>query len=172
VATVVGEVALTQPARERFDHIALLAAKLLRAHQLHDWKFIYNRRKRAMGFCCYTDRTIELSIYFVESNDLDAIVDTLLHEIAHALVGPEHGHNAVWKAKCREIGATPMRLGHAVMPVGKWRAECRCCGRSYERHRRPKRLRGWYCPHCGVDLGRLVWKLRRQADAQQGRLFF
>jgi predicted SprT family Zn-dependent metalloprotease len=135
-----------------------LAGLLLRGHGLHDWTFDFNRRKCAMGFCCYTRRTIELSTYFVEQNPMEAIVDTLLHEIAHALVGPNHGHDRVWKVKCREIGAIPSRLGTATMPTGKWQAGCRSCGRRYNRHRKPKRMRGWYCPHCGVELGRLVWK--------------
>lgn len=39
------------------------------------------------------------------------IRDTILHEIAHALVGPNHCHDLVWKAKCLEIGATPRRCG-------------------------------------------------------------
>jgi predicted SprT family Zn-dependent metalloprotease len=143
---------------QRLHAIEELARKLLRAHGLHGWAFTYNRRKRAMGFCCYTERSVELSIFFVEHNDIDAILDTLLHEIAHALTGPDHGHDAVWKARCLELGATPSRLGHARMPAGKWQAVCHSCGRSYHSHRRPKRLQGWYCPPCGLELGRLVWK--------------
>jgi predicted SprT family Zn-dependent metalloprotease len=146
------------PRLQRIRRIQELAGKLLRAHSLDGWHFTYNRRKRAMGFCCYSERSIELSVHFVVRNDMDSIIDTLLHEIAHALVGPDHGHDAVWKSKCLEIGATPQRLGHADMPAGNWQADCNACGRQYNRHRRPKRMRGWYCPHCGVDLGRLVWK--------------
>lgn len=146
------------PRLQRIRRIQELAGKLLRAHALSGWVFAFNRRKRAMGFCCYSQRSIELSIHFVVRNDMDEIIDTLLHEIAHALVGPKHGHDRVWKAKCVEVGATPQRLGHADMPAGKWQAVCKACGRNYNRHRRPKRMRGWYCPHCGLELGRLVWK--------------
>jgi predicted SprT family Zn-dependent metalloprotease len=146
------------PRLQRIRRIQELAAKLIRAHGLSGWKFAYNRRKRAMGYCCYSLRSIELSIHFVVHNDMDAIVDTLLHEIAHALVGSDHGHDKVWKAKCRQVGATPQRLGQANMPAGKWQANCKSCGRLYHRHRRPKRMQGWYCPPCGADLGRLVWK--------------
>lgn len=153
---------------QRMHCVRELATRLLRAHQLQDWTFTYNRRKRAMGFCCYSERTVELSIHFVEHNDMDAIVDTLLHEIAHALVGPEHGHDEVWKAKCREVGATPSRLGHATMPPGNWHAQCRSCGRNYNRYRRPKRLQGWYCPPCGLQLGRLVWKQLTNRGAAKG----
>src|SRR5438034_297105 len=129
------------------------------AHGLHDWSFRFNRRKQAMGLCIYHLRTIELSIHFVDgSNPIDEIRDTILHEIAHALVGPRHGHDKVWKRKCLEIGARPQRCGQADMPEGRWQADCRSCGRAYHRYRKPKRLRGWFCRACGPERGSLGWR--------------
>src|SRR5947209_15308840 len=87
-----------------------LAGDLLAAHGLDGWTFAFNRRKRAMGYCYYGSKTVELSVYFVESNPDAVIRDTLLHEIAHALVGPEHGHDRAWKEKCLELGAKPERF--------------------------------------------------------------
>jgi predicted SprT family Zn-dependent metalloprotease len=135
-----------------------LAQRLLRLYGLEDWSFAYNRRKVEMGLCHFEARRIELSIYFVERNGMEAIVDTLLHEIAHALVGWGHGHDACWKRKCVEIGATPGRTCEsALMPEGRWRAQCRCCGMMHHRHRRPKRLVGWWCRRCGRERGQLRW---------------
>ena len=37
------------------------------------------------------------------------IKDTVLHEIAHAIVGGIHHHDCVWKACCNKIGAEPTR---------------------------------------------------------------
>lgn len=151
------------PLRERLGspragEIRRLAESLLAGYGLPDWTFAFNRRKRAMGMCYFTHKLIELSIYFVECNGRDEIVDTLLHEIAHALVGPGHGHDAVWKQKCLEIGAKPARFGNARMPVGRWQAACGQCGKRFHRHRRPKRMRGWYCTQCGLEQGKLTWK--------------
>lgn len=142
----------------RASEIHKLARRLMAIHGLGDWTFAFNRRKRAMGYCYCGIKTIELSVYFVESNPEEVIRDTLLHEIAHALVGPEHGHDEVWKAKCREVGAKPERYGSAVMPLGRWRAQCHCCGKRFHRHRKPKRLQGWYCLHCGLERGALEWE--------------
>lgn len=128
-------------------------------HGLRDWKFAFNRRKQAMGLCVYGRKTIELSIHFVErDNPWDEVRDTILHEIAHALVGPRHGHDRVWKRKCIEIGARPERCGQADMPEGSWRARCHGCGKHFHRHRKPKRLAGWFCKECGPDRGKLIWK--------------
>ena len=68
-----------------------LEADLLAEHDLHDWSFAFNRRKRAFGLCDYTRRTIFLSADLTELNDEAEVSDTLLHEIAHALAGHKAG---------------------------------------------------------------------------------
>jgi predicted SprT family Zn-dependent metalloprotease len=136
-----------------------VANELLARHGLHDWTFAFNRRKSALGLCLYHLRTIELSVYLIRGSASEEILDTLLHEISHALVGPGHGHDAVWKRKCLEIGAKPVRCGEADMPIGRWRANCGQCGKSFHRHRRPKKMRGWYCQGCGPEKGNLTWTM-------------
>ena len=56
----------------------------------------------------------------------DEVLDTILHEIAHALVGPQHGHDAVWRAKAREIGCTGERCVSSDSPrvPGDWVGRC------------------------------------------------
>ena len=138
-----------------------LACRLLTAYGLRDWSFAFNRSKRQMGCCRYDPKVIELSRYFVELNARDLIRDTLLHEIAHALVGPGHGHDAVWKAMCLGVGARPERISDEPdMPQGRWQAICYGCGMRHHKHRRPKRMKGWFCRRCGPDLGSLVWALQ------------
>lgn len=71
------------------------------------WTFEFNNRKRALGLCNYTKKTIYISKHFAETVAGDKIKDTVLHEIAHALAGAGNGHNYVWKAWCMKIGANP-----------------------------------------------------------------
>jgi predicted SprT family Zn-dependent metalloprotease len=139
--------------------IQKLARELLDRHGLGDWSFAFNRRRRSLGYCWYDRRRIELSIYLVERNEAVEIFDTLLHEIAHALVGPGHGHGPVWKRKCLEIGARPVRCGQANMPAGRWQAQCGTCGKGFHRYRKPKRMKGWFCGGCGPQRGQLAWTL-------------
>ncbi len=140
-----------------------LASQLMAQHGLTGWQFAFNTNKRRAGVCRYPMKSrpgrIELSRHYVLRNPADEVRDTILHEIAHALVGPRHGHDEVWKAKCVEVGARPERCydDTVVMPKGRWRATCGGCGREHDRHRRPKRLTGWWCRGCGKERGALRW---------------
>jgi len=109
----------TSPFRPRALLAAALARELLTAHGLTGWSFSFNRSRVNMGVCKYGPRTIELSTFFVERNTDEAIRDTLLHEIAHAVAGRGAGHGPPWKAMCLRVGARPERLSfEAVMPLG------------------------------------------------------
>ncbi len=140
-----------------------IAVELMQKHGLQGWCFAFNKNLRRAGVCFYPfggkPGRIELSVHYVELNDEDEIRDTILHEIAHALVGLNHGHDGVWKAKCVEIGARPERCyaGDGNMPKGRWQAHCGGCEKKFYRHRRPKRLNGWHCTPCGPAHGAIVW---------------
>lgn len=89
------------------------AVKITRAeldkHGLVNVGVVLNPRlTRAFGRYRYSrltasDKRIELSKKLVELNDVERVTRTILHEVAHALT-EGHGHDSVWKAKCREIG--------------------------------------------------------------------
>jgi len=143
----------------RLEQTQGMAWQFLSKYGLHDWSFRFNRSKCNLGLCRFGPRVIELSVYFVERNSLEAIQDTLLHEIAHALVGPGHGHDLAWRNMCRRVGARPERQSfEADMPAGRWQARCKGCGMLHHKHRRPKHMRGWWCVTCGRERGQLTWE--------------
>ena len=149
----------SRPASQRrLAGVRQVALELMHRHGLHDWSFGFNRRKRSLGLCVYHRKAIELSVHLIERNGPEEVLDTILHEIAHALVGPNHGHDAVWKRKCLEVGASPKSCGQAEMFEGRWRARCNFCGTNFHRHRKPKRLKGWFCRQCGPERGGLKWQ--------------
>ena len=148
---------------ERADHVRAEARELLDAHGLSGWEFGFNTNVRRAGVCFHPHGgepgRIELSIHFAARNSDGEVRDTLLHELAHALVGPGHGHDAVWKAKCLAIGAKPEACygAETEMPRGKWRATCQGCAAEFDRHRKPARATGWFCRPCGPTAGQLRW---------------
>ena len=126
-----------------------LARELMDSHGLHDWTFKFDRAQFRLGQCSSYYKVIQLSKIYVEYNKKSLVQDTILHEIAHALVGCHHGHNDVWKAAAASIGARPVRckeLDIIKRPPSKYYAICPSCGYEHEAHRMGKRMkRGLMC---------------------------
>ena len=98
-----------------------------------------------------TVRCIKLSRHLVALNSETEIRQTMLHEIAHALVGAGHGHDAVWRRKAIEIGCDGKRLNKtAEMPKGRYQTTC--CGKTRSVHRKGKRFYDYICPTCRQPL--------------------
>jgi len=78
----------------------------LNKHGLKDWKVRVTSDPNLpfLGICMYKDKVIMLNGHHIDIHPHAEVICTILHEIAHALVGPGHGHNGVWAAKAREIG--------------------------------------------------------------------
>jgi len=129
-----------------------LAIDLMKEHNLSHWKFAFNRRKRDLGVCSFPKRTIFLSIHYVIRNEYSHIKNTILHEIAHALIGPGQGHNKYWKTLAKVIGCRILNIDEKIaktnMPKGKYRFVCPGCGVTSYIYRRPKYNDGYMCRFC------------------------
>jgi len=69
------------------------------------WKFKWNERVTAWGMCDESDWSISVSKRtFNALIDKEDAKETVRHEVAHAIVGCHHGHDAVWKAKAFQLG--------------------------------------------------------------------
>lgn len=128
-----------------------LAVALLADHDLDDWSVTFDNAKRRFGVCRFGRREIGLSAPLVAINDERAVVDTILHEIAHALAGPGAGHGPKWRSIARSIGATPERCVDAAKvntPPAKWIGICDHCGETVDRHRLTDRAKRTACYGC------------------------
>ena len=114
----------------------VLALELLETHKLYGWNFQFDRAKVRFGYCNYSQKIISLSRHFTELNKEKHVKDTILHEIAHALVGKNAGHNRIWKQKAREIGCSSSRCycpKDVALPKRKYTAICPHCEREFQR---------------------------------------
>lgn len=133
------------------------AARLFEQHGLLHWKFDLRRQTGyRLGGCNYRKKTIVVNGFYAEHNGDEMVIDTLLHEIAHALT-PGHKHDAVWKAMAVRIGCRPDQhwKKNAVIQLGRYTATCPKCRAVFHKYRRPKYIQGYYCPICGKEHGRL-----------------
>ena len=158
------------------DDVPHIAQYLLKQHGLSQqgWTFRWDHAKRRAGRCSYSRKTITLSRHFAELNVTDRlgeIIDTILHEIAHALA-PWHGHDDEWKSVCLKVGARPERCYDSEvvsMPDGEWSATCGGCGRRFSRHRQLRTNKWVYCRRCGPKVGRLTYATGPAAVPVVGR---
>lgn len=118
-----------------------LARGLLDEHGLRDWTVGLDRAKTRAGATHFGKRRITLSGPLTRLHGEDLVRDTILHEIAHALVGPAHGHDAMWKAKARQLGASDSRCfsSDAAKTLAPFIGTC-SRGHEIRRHKRPTRL--------------------------------
>ncbi|MBA4191016.1 MAG: hypothetical protein C0467_23775 [Planctomycetaceae bacterium] len=124
------------------------AAEQLARHNLAGWTFHLADTKRRLGVCKHRSKRIEISEYYAIHNTDEAVWDTLLHEVAHAIAGPEAGHGPVWKAVAVRLGATPRACDNSpdtVVEPGAWQTTCTACNRTHHRYKRPKSLSGYRC---------------------------
>lgn len=129
-----------------------LAIQLMKEHGLIKigWRFEFNTRKRANGVCSHGKKTIYLSSVLTEAREEANVRNTILHEIAHALVGRGHGHDYIWRIKALQIGCDGTRCSQDKTQIdAKYTAECDTCGTTHIAHRRPKRHHWCKCSSRG-----------------------
>lgn len=134
-----------QPSLRPFAATLEQGAQMMKAHGLHDWRLTLDHARRRAGQCDYRNKTISLSRHYVRYADEAHIHDTILHEIAHALVGPRHGHDSIWRQKAREIGCTATRCHNLEFSHAKWVMRCPNGCFEVSRHRKKSNM---VCAQC------------------------
>lgn len=127
----------------------------------------FNGHKSTVAYCAWGTRqpngkmlwnpwkhsfTFKFSTVFMGILSREEIVDTVIHEVAHALTGPhEKGHGAVWRAHCHRMGGTGKRCTSTTTEqkeaVKKWKGICPGGHVSY-RDRLTEKSREGSCARC------------------------
>ena len=142
------------------DHSAAEGRALRRCRELLDlhglsatgWTARLDESRSRAGACNFTKKRILLSRLYVRVAAEPELDDTILHEIAHALVGPHHHHDATWRAKARAIGCSGDRCHTVQFSPPRWIVACAAGCFSRSAHRRRRRA---VCRRCG---GPITWR--------------
>ncbi len=109
------------------------------------WTGSLDHAERRFGICRPSKKEISLSRTLTSLNSQTEVLDTILHEIAHALAAIEYnencGHDERWKTICRRIGARPERCydDDLTVPNAPWVFAHRVTGEIFTHlHRKPK----------------------------------
>ena len=143
---------------KKIESVYKTGLDLLEKHGLKDWSFKFDQSTRRAGCCDYRHKTIHLSMNHARCGTADQVRDTILHEIAHALVGPRHHHDAVWKAKALEIGCTGERTHNLEFAPPRWSVTCENRCWTHTAQQRNSKL---ICRTCG---GKVLYSSYRMDD--------
>jgi predicted SprT family Zn-dependent metalloprotease len=123
----------------------------------HTWSFEYMHRS-SLGVCHHSrfndKNKILLNLEYVRITDVAEVKLTILHEIAHAIVGHNHGHDWLWQQTCLSIGGDGKRLSDSntfkqvEAMHSKYVAICPTCRASYHINRMGRLAKAGRT-HCG-----------------------
>lgn len=108
-----------------------MARTLMDELGVKDYTLVIDARpRRRLGQCRFAERELGLTKSYVELNEWAAVEQTVRHECAHALVGPGHGHDAVWRRQARACGVKNPASSqkNVTMPAGSITIVCAKCG--------------------------------------------
>lgn len=120
------------------------------------WRISLNNAKSTAGVCNYSKKTIFLSRFYLKHHDVDTSWDTITHEVAHALVGPGHGHGRVWRTQHIRLGGSGDRtfslegkVKEEYVRSAKWTGTCpKNPEHTFTRNRLTKAARSGSCSRC------------------------
>ncbi|EWH09361.1 hypothetical protein DS2_13224 [Catenovulum agarivorans DS-2] len=107
----------------------LIASYAEQYPDLTGYSLKFNQGKRQLGSCHYLKKQITISAHILEHNPIELQLDTLAHELAHALayIADGHrGHGRPWQKWARALGATPKaRTREPIKTQAKYQLVCK-----------------------------------------------
>lgn len=146
---------MTTTATEFIGHAEFLAiAYDLMDRHLPGWSFRWDNAAKRLGACKYGPKVLSFSRPLTARISRRQAVDTITHEIAHALAGHQAGHGPEWARVHRDLGGSGDRTystqtGEVVAVEPPFQGTCPGCGRSWRRHKRIQAA----CPKCSAAAG-------------------
>lgn len=121
------------------DDAQTWAQMMMDEHGLLDsgWTLAWDNARCRAGVCRYRTKTISLSRCVTLQSSEDRLMDTVAHEVAHALVGHGHGHDGIWRATATALGGSGARCYTGQPdPTAPWTGTC-SHGQQFNRYRTP-----------------------------------
>ena len=132
----------------RLDYIRSWAEREMAKHiDLSVWRLEFDNAKTRAGVCKHDPKVIGLSRLFIEVSTDEVIMQTVLHEIAHAMNGAKVGHGKKWRDTATSIGYQHKPLDGREIGErnASWIGHC-LQGHDFYRFKRPTDVR--ICAAC------------------------
>jgi predicted SprT family Zn-dependent metalloprotease len=145
------------------DYAIKLTKKHLIKNCLYEWEVKLNNTRSCNGSCNYNKKTIFLSNFLVDTATDEDILDTILHEIAHAIDFKTRGksnHDWKWKKIAKQLGANPKRCANKMVGVKlKYNFCCPNCENNFQTGKYI-RLKYRTCANCKTPLNEFIIEKR------------
>lgn len=145
------------------DDAMSVAQKLLVQHNLvaTGWTVGVCKGKRRLGLCNYRQRVIRISRDHIMKGTDEEVLDTIRHEVAHAIAGYGAKHGPIWQRVAIALGASPKPTTRVSYTHNyKYYLNCGMCNKVVQRRLNKvsrTRLIKLYCTNCGIkSLGSLT----------------
>ena len=105
------------------------AIQMLHQNGVGYWRVKVTNGRKSLAITDHGERVVELSKRFILATNETDFHGIMLHEIAHILVGPGHGHGEKFKNKCAEIGLDTAYSCHDYpIYIQRYKYICENCG--------------------------------------------
>lgn len=89
------------------EEARVMALGVMATNLSDEWTLKWDNAVQRLGACDYRNKTIQLSRPMTQAGTTEQVMDTVRHEVAHALAGPGAGHGRAWKVIAIRLGARP-----------------------------------------------------------------
>lgn len=86
-----------------------IARQMLDEHGLRDWSIKFNNARSQAGLCNYTRKQLTFSTLLFGKFDTALALNTITHEVAHALCDKAEGHGVGWQRQHKALGGDGLR---------------------------------------------------------------
>jgi hypothetical protein len=131
--------------------LELSTKRLLEERGLTGWTVVFESSISRGGRCHHDSKTIGYAVPFMLYASDEQRRNTMLHEVAHAVTGPGHGHDAAWKRLFLRLGGNGSALSEYPKEVFThenfvWLSSCPTCKDVTGMKQAPQTV--WGCAKC------------------------
>lgn len=112
------------------------------------WTFCIGKSKTISGSCNHSKKIIKLSREYSTKVPSMDLINTILHEIAHALAGTKHNHDTTWRSIALRIGCDGQVCHNIKFTKPKYVQTCTSKCWTRDMHRKPAGMERKVCTKC------------------------
>lgn len=119
------------PVKTKLEKVLEHSQSLLERHNLAGWQVALNLKRNTLAETWHNSKVVYISRHFAKICKAEELTEVVIHEIAHALLGPDKGHDKEFVELYNKISPTGV-FAEKDTPasIGAFHLTCSGCGQS------------------------------------------